>query len=694
MKHIPVVAAIVLLIVPCAFADFQIRQGPGRDWLPAVAYNSTDHEYLVAWTEEYFTGAVWLNSVRAQRIAENGGMIGSPFMIFSIGVNPVVAYNSAANEYLVGFNPGGGFVGQRVSNTGTLIGSPTTLMNGVSDGRLLYNSITGQYLFVGAVLVETPTGSGYYNIKISSCKIGANGQALTSPLVVENIAHGYQPPEPAFGVAFAPIQSMETPFGRYLLVIGRGVVLVMLDSDGGPINVVYDPAHPGVYYRYVPFKTGSPLGGEFNVDVAYGDQSGYSMTAPAFLVTWADQNNTFGGQSWTGIWGGFVSAEKISYSTTEVIQDKSFPISAIADHWAYDVHVESWRPKVAFNPASQKFFAVWRETPGTSPYNNTNVNHIRGTYVFEKIPATNVIISATSGTEDPKYPALAASTTSEYALVVWQDSRNIGSTNFDIYGNIQKVAEPVTPPPPDMAVINTLDSGPGSLRQAILNANAHAGKDTITFNIPGAGPHTIMPVTPLPALTGPVVIDGYTQPGSNVNTNPLKDPDNATLKIVIDGTSDQYSRISHGLRIRGGNSCIRGLVINSFLGAAVLLENNGGDVVEGNYLGTDSWGLVSRGNYDGVGIENAGNNIIGGTTAAARNVISGNQSTGVDMRTSRSQREYCGRELCWCECNREWSTWQQRNRCMDSECAVKHCRRNSPRRGQRHRRRRLRRAGW
>src|SRR5205085_10754739 len=51
------------------------------------------------------------------------------------------------------------------------------------------------------------------------------------------------------------------------------------------------------------------------------------------------------------------------------------------------------------------------------------------------------------------------------------------------------------------AVINTNDSGPGSLRQAILNANAHPGQDLIEFNIPGGGARTIVPLSTLPAIT-------------------------------------------------------------------------------------------------------------------------------------------------------------------------------------------------
>src|SRR3954471_20591744 len=64
-----------------------------------------------------------------------------------------------------------------------------------------------------------------------------------------------------------------------------------------------------------------------------------------------------------------------------------------------------------------------------------------------------------------------------------------------------------------LIVSNTGDSGAGSLRQAILDANATNGLDTITFQIPGGGPYTITPASALPAITDAVLIDGTTQPG-------------------------------------------------------------------------------------------------------------------------------------------------------------------------------------
>lgn len=69
-------------------------------------------------------------------------------------------------------------------------------------------------------------------------------------------------------------------------------------------------------------------------------------------------------------------------------------------------------------------------------------------------------------------------------------------------------------------VTNTNDSGSGSLRQAITDANADAVADTIAFNIPG-GVRTISLASPLPGLTQSATIDGYTQSGSSPNTNPV-----------------------------------------------------------------------------------------------------------------------------------------------------------------------------
>jgi hypothetical protein len=176
-------------------------------------------------------------------------------------------------------------------------------------------------------------------------------------------------------------------------------------------------------------------------------------------------------------------------------------------------------------------------------------------------------------------------------------------------------------------VTNTNDSGPGSLRQAILEANANAGADAIAFNIPGTGPFTITPASPLPTISDLVTIDGYTQPGASPNT--LPNGDNAALMIELNGISAGAN--VNGLVINAGCSTLRGVVINRFGGQAVVLQTNGSNHIEGNFIGTNVSGTTAlRNRFFGLIINNIPNNHIGGTTPEARNVISGN-GNGIRM---------------------------------------------------------------
>ena len=92
-------------------------------------------------------------------------------------------------------------------------------------------------------------------------------------------------------------------------------------------------------------------------------------------------------------------------------------------------------------------------------------------------------------------------------------------------------------------VTSTNSSGPGSLAQAITDANADRAQDTITFNIPGDGVHVIdAGAVALPKVTSPVIIDGYSQPEAHRNT--LGVGDDALILIQLGGLSYDLS-ISH-----------------------------------------------------------------------------------------------------------------------------------------------------
>ena len=189
-------------------------------------------------------------------------------------------------------------------------------------------------------------------------------------------------------------------------------------------------------------------------------------------------------------------------------------------------------------------------------------------------------------------------------------------------------------------------AGNCTLRAAIQQANATSGTDTIAFQIPGPGVLTIAPATALPAVTDPAVIDGYTQTGASPNT--LADGDNAVLLIELSGATAGApgGLLTNGLNITAGNSVVRGLVINRFAGAGLSLATAGQNLVEGNFIGTNAAGTAAAPNGEGVRINaptsTGGGNVIGGTTPAARNVISGNGGVGLNVQGSAGANQVQG----------------------------------------------------
>lgn len=166
-------------------------------------------------------------------------------------------------------------------------------------------------------------------------------------------------------------------------------------------------------------------------------------------------------------------------------------------------------------------------------------------------------------------------------------------------------------------VTNTNDTGPGSLRQAMLDANAAADADTITFAI-GSGHQAIQPRSPLPTLTSHAVIDGSTQPG--YAGAPL---------IEIDG-----ALAGSGLEFnRGGGA--RALVLHTFTNSPALNFTGPADV-RGCYIGTDATGTQARYTASGIVLSPGADRSpsqIGGTGPADGNLI-GAGSRGIVVRAA------------------------------------------------------------
>lgn len=220
-----------------------------------------------------------------------------------------------------------------------------------------------------------------------------------------------------------------------------------------------------------------------------------------------------------------------------------------------------------------------------------------------------------------------------------------------------------------------------TLRAAIQEANAHAGTDTIAFDISGAGPHTISPASVLPPLTEQVTIDGTTQSGSDCTMPP-------TTKVTVNGSGVGMSQLftfstgssnsviqglsiidslidgvhvhgavsgltircnvitgnEDGVFVTGPNNTVGGagagdgnlIAANLHHGVHLFSSTATGNLVAGNRIGTTANGLAANGNVqDGIRIANeASNNTIGGAAAAHRNLTSASADYGVNINNA------------------------------------------------------------
>jgi YVTN family beta-propeller protein len=230
---------------------------------------------------------------------------------------------------------------------------------------------------------------------------------------------------------------------------------------------------------------------------------------------------------------------------------------------------------------------------GPSP--GGSISDASGHYVIPGIPFSGPLTVTASVTHNPAY----AVTTRNLNLPA---SSQIIYRDFTLFPN--------TP----IVVSTTDDVGPGSLFQAVAEANTNSDMSYIMFDIP-VSPPTIRP-TPsrLLSITEDTWIDATTQP--------------ETGYVEIDGTNAGTGGGANGLMVLGHSCRIRGLVINRFKGVGIELAGCNNAVIEGCRIGTDPGGSQAHGNEGGgILLWGTSNSHIGGSSVAARNIISANGSS-------------------------------------------------------------------
>lgn len=209
------------------------------------------------------------------------------------------------------------------------------------------------------------------------------------------------------------------------------------------------------------------------------------------------------------------------------------------------------------------------------------------------IDASGAFTTTGTGTV-AEFPGTAVRFTGTFAGGVLTGTYTLG-TNGALPGG-QPIAYAVTPAASATFVVNAADDGADgtcdaahcSLREAIIAANARPGTDTITFAL-GSGPITLRPLTALPAITGAVTIDG-----SGVDGTP---------RVEVDGSAAGAG--ATGLVLSGGDSLIRGLVVNRFAGPGISATGAGRYTVSRTVLGTDPKATLDLGN-GGAGLTASG----------------------------------------------------------------------------------------
>jgi parallel beta-helix repeat protein len=183
-----------------------------------------------------------------------------------------------------------------------------------------------------------------------------------------------------------------------------------------------------------------------------------------------------------------------------------------------------------------------------------------------------------------------------------------------------------------ITVTSSANAGPGTLRAAINEANSNFSRSWIDFSLPAVAGTVITPANDLPAITSPLEIDGYTQPGAS----PASSTAGAQPGVLIDAVNT-----TRALEITTGASVIRGLAIHDSSGAAggpdgIQITGNGNRIA-GNHIGTDRTGIAMNFPNLTTGVDITGQrNTVGGSGPENANVIAAIDGDGVAIAANRN----------------------------------------------------------
>ena len=647
---------------------------------PVVAYNPKTNEYLVVFATII---AITGNVIYGLRLDASGSQItGSGGVLMKQAGDPKIVYNFLDDSYLLTgallYDSGTPdlcnikIYTRKISSAGQPVGTTQLIRdegNGLcADGArysIAYAPVTstetpqGRYLLVingnsgfgltmlddnGAIVSEVfDSQSGTVvddHVPFQTSKVGTAYNA--------DIAYGNWEGEQVFMVVWG---DRDQQFGSQEWTgIWAGIVnatQIKFDAHSGVSNTVFPVSR--IYYHWATTEYAK----------SWKPVVAYNQIADKFMIAWRETPTTNPNNN-----------TKVNHIRANAVNSPAVPPSDFPPNnvvlSAVTGNEDPKKPVIAVNTKNANALVVWQDARNSA---TSDIDIYGSLYAITPLKSPKLTVTSPNGGElwGPGFDKYITWTSQglsnpikiEYSTnggisykTIVASTPNYGGYKWTVPNEpsancLVKISDATNGSPSDVSdakfeigymtmtfvVTNTNDNGAGSFRQMLIDANNNLGKDTIYFNIPGNTKHTISPASQLPVITDPVVIDGYSQPGASPSTKPITAGSNAVLMIELN--FNNTSAGVDGLNITAGNSTVQGLVINSFYGNGIKLETKGGNTIAGNFIGTDVTGIVGKPLAKieftwGVIIHNSANNVIGGTTASARNVISGS-GNGIDI---------------------------------------------------------------
>lgn len=483
LNSLPIITFALLLCLGIVSAgctvgqDFRVAYSPSNEDAPAVAFNSKNNTFLVAYLEVVKTISGSPTELRVRLFDSTGKVQGGVLQPLGSGSHqalgrPDIAYSPKSDIFFVAVpertSTHDRVIGRFLDGKGNSLIGPEFLFEGVNnifyDGpgptrgpgslHVTYNSILDEFLVTVQQTINGKNG-------VWGQKITPSGSLSSVVQLLDSGIHGFN----SHGIAYAPVAGTNPKGGRYLFTVSGTPEL--LDANLKPILVTAaDPTNPTVPTEsYIQLNKGEPESDFFHFDVAYGEVAGKKR----FLVVWADGDNCRPGihpcpnqiDQWTGVWGTYIDPEKMDYKdlTPGTKFNTPFPISKIPVH---KTGKYEYKPQVSYSEDAKAFFVAWREIPTDDPSNDAKLSHIRGTWVdyfvpdglykttTVKEPNKNIVVSNVSGScqtswpflclskQDPGYPAVAGMN-GKAAAIVWQQQNQNVANILDVFGDIVKM---------------------------------------------------------------------------------------------------------------------------------------------------------------------------------------------------------------------------------------------------------------